>query len=87
MLAAPRPARVTIEFINADPGMAHGLIITATKHPRSWMPMMTARPAFAGSALWFLGDATTAGMQTDTVASTATTAGTYAHSRPRHERI
>ena len=35
------------------------------------------RPAFTGSALWFLGDPTTAGMHTGTLTFTATTPGTY----------
>ena len=41
------------------------------------MPMMTSRPAFTGSALWFLGNPTTAGMHTATLTFTATTPGTY----------
>ena len=35
------------------------------------------RPAFAGSALWFLGDPTTVGMHAGTLTFTATTPGTY----------
>ena len=41
------------------------------------MPMMTARPAFTGSALWFLGNPTFAGMHEGTLAFTASTPGTY----------
>jgi hypothetical protein len=41
------------------------------------MPMVTARPAFAGSALWFLGNPTSAGMHEGTLSFTATTPGTY----------
>jgi plastocyanin len=41
------------------------------------MPMMTARPAFTGSALWFLGNPTSAGMHAGTLTFTATTPGTY----------
>ena len=48
-------ARVSIQVINADPDTAHGLVVTASEATSSWMPMMTARPAFPGSALWFLG--------------------------------
>lgn len=38
--------------------------------------MMTAAPSFGGSALWFLGNPTAAGMHTGTLAFTASTAGT-----------
>jgi len=41
------------------------------------MPMMTSQPAFTGSALWFLGNPTNAGMHTATLTFTATTPGTY----------
>jgi rusticyanin len=68
---------VSIELVNADPDTAHGLVVSATGSARSWMPMMTAAPAFAGSALWFLGDPTAAGMHAGTLRFTARTAGTY----------
>jgi rusticyanin len=70
-------ARVSIEVINADPGTAHGLVITTSRDQSSWMPMMTSRPAFPGSALWFLGNPTTAGMHAATLTFTASTPGTY----------
>jgi rusticyanin len=73
----PAGARVTIQFVNADPGTAHGLVITAGDAAATWMPMMTARPAFPGSALWFLGDATSAGLHEGTLTFTAATPGTY----------
>jgi rusticyanin len=73
----PAGASVTIQLINADPDTAHGLVITASSSDASWMPMMTARPAFAGSALWFLGDPTSAGMHAGAITFTATTPGTY----------
>jgi rusticyanin len=76
-ISVPAGAHVTIELVNADADMAHGLVITASAANASWMPMMTARPAFAGSALWFLGNPTSAGMHEGTVAFTATTSGTY----------
>lgn len=68
---------VSIEVINADPGTAHGLVVTANGATSSWMPMMTARPAFTGSALWFLGGPTSAGMHAGTLSFTASTPGTY----------
>ena len=49
-------AHVSIQLVNADPDSAHGLVITASTAGSSWMPMMNASPAFAGAALWFLGN-------------------------------
>jgi rusticyanin len=75
-------AQVSIEVINADPDTAHGLVITAGGAPSSWMPMLTARPAFPGSAVWFLGNPTPAGMHAATLSFTATTAGSYRYLCP-----
>jgi len=81
-------ARVSIEVVNADPDTAHGMVVTASKDTSSWMPMMTARPAFAGSALWFLGNPTSAGMHAGTLTFTATTPGSYRYlcAVPGHAR-
>ena len=76
-LIVPAGARVSIEVVNADPDTAHGLVVTASHNVRSWMPMMTAGPAFAGSALWFLGNPTSAGMHAGTITFTASAPGTY----------
>jgi rusticyanin len=76
-ISVPAGARVTIELVNADADMAHGLVVTASGATASWMPMMTARPVFAGSALWFLGNLTSAGMHEGTLAFTATAPGAY----------
>jgi len=81
-ISVPAGAHVTIELVNADADMAHGLVITVGGATASWMPMMTARPAFAGSALWFLGNPTSAGMHEDAIAFTATTPGTYRYLCP-----
>jgi rusticyanin len=70
-------ARVTIQVINADPDTAHGLVVTASSARPARMPMMTARPAFTGSALWFLGNPTAAGMHAGTISFTAAPPGTY----------
>lgn len=75
-------AHVSIEVINADPDTAHGLVITASRPTSTFMPMLTARPAFAGSALWFLGNPTSAGMHTGTLSFTASTPGTYRYLCP-----
>jgi len=76
-LVVPAGARVSIEVVNADPDTAHGLVVAGSQGVRSYMPMMTTRPAFAGSALWFLGDPTSAGMHAGTLRFTAATPGSY----------
>jgi rusticyanin len=76
-ITVPAGAQVSIQVINADPDTAHGLVITSGQDNSSWMPMMTSRPAFTGSALWFLGNPTAAGMHTGTLTFTASTTGSY----------
>ena len=81
-IVVPAGTQVSIEVINADPDTAHGLVVTASHGRSSWMPMMTARPAFTGSALWFLGDPTTAGMHSGTLTFNAATPGSYRYLCP-----
>ena len=81
-LVVPQGAQVTIQFVNADTDMAHGVVITAGDAASSVMPMMTAPPAFSGAALWFLGEATAAGMHTATLSFTASSAGTFQYLCP-----
>lgn len=76
-VSVPAGARVSIDFINADGDMAHGLVVTASGAASSPVPMMTNPPAFAGAALWFLGASTSAGMHEATISFTATGAGSY----------
>jgi rusticyanin len=76
-ITVPAGATVSIQVINADPDTAHGLVITAGGSRASWMPMMSGRPAFPGSALWFLGNPAPAGMHAGTLTFTAATPGTY----------
>ena len=78
-LVVPTGSRISIEVVNADPDTAHGLAITDRDATSSRMPMMTARPAFPGSAVWFLGNPTSAGMHAGTLTFTAGTAGTYSY--------
>jgi rusticyanin len=87
-LIVPAGAKVTIQVVNADPDTAHGLVISAPGAARSWMPMMTASPAFPGSALWFLGNPTSAGLHTATLTFTASRPGTYRYlcAVPGHAR-
>jgi FtsP/CotA-like multicopper oxidase with cupredoxin domain len=81
-IAVTPGARVSIQVINADPDTAHGLVVTASTATSSWMPMMTSHPAFPGSALWFLGSPTTAGMHAGTLIFTASTPGSYRYLCP-----
>lgn len=62
--------------------MAHGFVVTTRGAAPSYMPMMTAAPAFSGSALWFLGESTGAGMHEGTLSFTASTAGSYQYLCP-----
>src|SRR5213079_1248064 len=48
-ITVPAGSRVSIQVVNADPHTAHGLVITAASPRSSWMPMMTAAPAFSDS--------------------------------------
>jgi len=75
-------ARVSIAVVNADADTAHGLVITAAGAAPAWMPMMTAAPAFTGSALWFLGNPTSAGMHAATLTFTASSTGHYTYLCP-----
>ncbi len=81
-ITVPAGARVTIQVINADPDTAHGLVVTAAGASSSWMPMMTAAPAFGGSAVWFLGNPTSAGMHAATLTFTAASPGHYQYLCP-----
>jgi rusticyanin len=78
----PAGAHVTIELVNADADMAHGLVIMPAGAASSAIPMMTAAPSFPGSALWFLGKPTGAGMHAATITFTAATPGSYQYLCP-----
>lgn len=81
-IVVPAGAAVSIELVNADSDMAHGLVVTASGAESSWMPMMTAAPGFDGAALWFLGESTSAGMHEGTLSFTASVPGTYQYLCP-----
>ena len=87
-VVVPVGARVIVKVINADPDTAHGMVITGTGGAESWMPMMTSPPAFEGSALWLLGNPTSAGMRVGTITFTAARPGTYRYlcAVPGHAR-
>lgn len=80
-IVVPAGAHVSIQLINADADMAHGLVITADA-AQSPVPMMNAVPAFTGSAAWFLGAPTASGMHVGTITFTATTRGRYQYLCP-----
>jgi rusticyanin len=82
VLVVKAGALVSIEVVNADRATAHGLVITASGAGSSWMPMLTASPAFTGSAVWFLGNPTSAGMHAATLSFTASAPGTYRYLCP-----
>jgi hypothetical protein len=49
---APCRGPVSIQVINPDPDTACGLVMTGGQGRFRWMPVMTSRLAFSGSALW-----------------------------------
>ncbi|MVU78339.1 hypothetical protein GPX89_13925 [Nocardia sp. ET3-3] len=77
-VTVPMGAHVSMQVINADDDMAHGLVISRSKYP---MMMMTS-PAFRGAGVWALGDAGADGMHTQTVNFTADASGTYRYVCP-----
>lgn len=80
-VVVPTRSQVRIEFINADSDMAHGLVISSGD-AASRTAMMSAQPAFSGAALWFLGKATSGGMQARTFTFTASVPGAYRYLCP-----
>jgi rusticyanin len=76
-IAVKKGTRVSIEVVNADPNAAQGLVLAGRGSASSRMPMVTARLAFSGAALWFLGNSTSAGMHAATIDFDANSAGTY----------
>ena len=81
-IVVPQGARVRVEFVNADPDMAHGFVVATQAAGNAAMPMMTAKRAFSGSALWFLGDPTSAGLHAATLSFTVSSPGTYSYFCP-----
>jgi rusticyanin len=81
-ITVPRGASVTIEFVNADPDTAHGVVVTSPGAAQTVMPMMTSSPSFSGSVLWFLGEPSSAGLHVGTLRFTAATPGTYEYLCP-----
>ncbi len=66
IFVVPQGARVRVEFVNADPHIAHGFVVATQAAGSAVMRMMTAKLAFSRSALWFIGDPTSAGLHAAT---------------------
>ena len=77
-IVVPRGATVTVQLVNADPDMSHNWVVTSAQPPFSFMSMMTG-PAFSGAFSAPLGDPTSAGLPSETISFTASTAGTYTY--------
>ena len=77
-IVVPRGATVTVELVNADPDMSHNWALVSGSGPFPYMSMM-AGPAFAGASAAPLGDPTSAGLPSETLSFTASTAGTYTY--------
>jgi rusticyanin len=75
-------SHVSIELVNTDTDAANGFVVTVDGAASSSMPMMNAAPSFSDSAVWFLGNRTSAGMHTGTLSFTAGSAGTYQYLCP-----
>lgn len=81
-VVVPDGAQVSIELVNADADMAHGLVVTASGAASWRMPMMAGGPAFEGAGVWFLGASTASGMHTGQFSFTASAPGTYQYVCP-----
>jgi rusticyanin len=81
-IAVNAGSHVSIEIVNADTDAANGLVVTAEGSAAASMPMLTATPSFSGSALWFLGNPTSAGMHAGTLSFAARRPGAYQYLCP-----
>jgi hypothetical protein len=88
-IIVPAGARVTVLFINADADGANGFVVLPARSSSGFAPASTwsepaasGKPAFAGAALWFLGDPSAAGLHAGTVSFTASTPGSYSYLCP-----
>ncbi|TNC26477.1 sulfocyanin-like copper-binding protein [Amycolatopsis alkalitolerans] len=82
VIEIPRGARVSIEVVNADDDMPHGLVVTSGQAAAGPMPMMTTVPSFPGAAVWTLAQASPAGLSTATETFTAGVPGRYQYLCP-----
>ncbi len=77
-IVVPQGATVTVQLINADSDSAHNWAVTSARPPFPYMSMMSG-VAFAGAWATPLGDPTSAGLPSETISFTASTAGTYTY--------
>jgi rusticyanin len=73
-------ARVTVQFVNADPDEAHGWIVTTHEPPFTFG--QTVVPAITGAYAGVLGDPTAGGDGAETITFQAGPAGTYQYVCP-----
>lgn len=81
-IVVPTGARVALSLVNADADMAHGIAVVPLDAAGAWMPMMNSAEAFAGAAIWALGDCGPSGLPIASSVFTADHAGTYAYLCP-----
>ncbi|MFE3757593.1 sulfocyanin-like copper-binding protein [Nocardia tengchongensis] len=79
-IAVPTGTRVSIQVVNADDDMAHGLVVTGDS--AAGMPMSNASPAFPGAGVLALGTPTAAGLHTQILTFTADRVGLYRYLCP-----
>ncbi len=77
-IVVPLGATVTVQVVNADPDMSHNWAVVNAQAPFSYMSMMSGA-VFAGASSAPLGDPTSAGLPSETISFTASTAGTYTY--------
>lgn len=79
VIVVPRGAVVHVSFVNADRNMAHNFLVTPAGPPFSYVAMMQAPPAFAGSATPFLGSPSGGSMEQAVTSFVAGTPGQYTY--------
>lgn len=81
-VVVPDGSVVHVDLVNEDATTAHGLAVVPRGAASSSMPMATTKPAFPGSALWFLGDATADGSHEGVITFKAARPGVYQYVDP-----
>lgn len=78
-VVVPVGATVRLTLVNADAGMDHNFVVTASAPPFGYMAMMQSPPAFPGAATPFLPPMTAATAPSVTTTFVAATAGSYTY--------
>lgn len=79
VIVVPKGAVVHVSFVNADDNMTHNFLVTPASPPFSYVAMMQAPPAFAGSATPFLGSSSGKSMEQAVTSFVANTPGQYTY--------